>query len=250
MKKVILILVAGLLLSGNAYAGCIKGDCVNGQGTYTYSDGGKYVGEFKDGKHLGQGTFTWEDGDKYVGGWKKNKRHGQGTFTWEDGNKYVGGWKKNKRHGQGTHTWASGEKYVGEYKDDKRQGEGTFTRADGTVITAIWKKGEIKKLISRDTSAKNKVDKKIEIASMIDKAKNTCKELGFKEGTEKFSDCSLKLYSQSVELAAEQNKAVVMQPQSSGSNVMTIYDPVRDNRVLMNQGQRMLSGACTLGINC
>ena len=54
----------------------------------------------------------------------------------------------------------------------------------------------------------------------------------------------------SVELAAEQNKTVVMQPQSSGSNVMTIYDPVRDNRALIRQGQRMISGACTLGINC
>ena len=32
--------------------------------------------------------------------------------------------------------------------------------------------------------------------------------------------------------------------------VVTIYDPVRDNRALMNQGMRMLSGACTLGINC
>ncbi len=91
---------------------------------------------------------------------------------------------------------------------------------------------------------------KVEIASMIERSKDTCKSLGFKEGTEKFADCSLKLYSQSVQLAAEQNKTVVMQPQSSGSNVMTIYDPVRDSRALMKQGQRMLSGACTLGINC
>ena len=85
---------------------------------------------------------------------------------------------------------------------------------------------------------------------MIDKAKDTCKSLGFTEGTEKFSDCSLKLYSQSVELAVKNNQQVVMQPQSSGSNVMTIYDPRRDSRILINQGQRMLSGACTLGINC
>ena len=91
---------------------------------------------------------------------------------------------------------------------------------------------------------------KVEVASMIDKAKDTCKSLGFKEGTEKFADCSLKLYSQSLELAAEQNQTVVMQPQSSGSNKMTIYDPVRDSRALMKQGQRMLSGACTLGIDC
>ncbi len=79
---------------------------------------------------------------------------------------------------------------------------------------------------------------------------NTCKSLGFTEGTEKFSDCALKLYSQSVELAAKNNQTVVMQPQSSGSNSITIYDPVRDSNALIRQGQRMLSGACTLGINC
>ena len=96
----------------------------------------------------------------------------------------------------------------------------------------------------------NEQAQKIEIADMINKAKDTCKSLGFKEGTEKFADCSLKLYSQSVELAAEQKQTIVMQPQSSGSNVMTIYDPVRDSNALMNKGMNMLSGGCTLGINC
>ncbi len=38
--------------------------------------------------------------------------------------------------------------------------------------------------------------------------------------------------------------------QSSGSNVTTIYDPVRDSRNLMQQGPKMLSGGCTLGIDC
>ena len=93
-------------------------------------------------------------------------------------------------------------------------------------------------------------DENIEIASMIDKAKDTCKSLGFNEGTDKFSDCSLKLYSQSVELAAKNNQTVVMQPQSSGSNVMTIYDPVRDSQRLMDQGMKMITGRCTLGYDC
>lgn len=35
--------------------------------------------------------------------------------------------------------------------------------------------------------------------SLIDQAKETCKSLGFKEDTEKFADCSLKLYSQSLD---------------------------------------------------
>ena len=115
---------------------------------------------------------------------------------------------------------------------------------------AKHKNGKVVEIISHDTSAKDKVDKKKELASMIGEAKDTCKELGFTEGTEKFSDCSLKLYSQSVELAAKNNQTVVMQPQSSGSNSITIYDPVRDSNALIRQGQRMLSGACTLGINC
>jgi len=44
MKKLLAIIVLGLLLSGNAYAGCVLGDCKNGQGTFKYPNGAKYVG--------------------------------------------------------------------------------------------------------------------------------------------------------------------------------------------------------------
>ena len=53
-------------------SGCIEGNCKNGQGTYTGSDGSKYVGEFKDGKRNGQGTFTWANGKVDNGIWKYN----------------------------------------------------------------------------------------------------------------------------------------------------------------------------------
>ena len=46
---------------------------------------------------------------------------------------------------------------------------------------------------------------------MIDKAKDTCKSLDFTEGTEKFSDCALKLYTQSVDLAEKNNQQIVSQ---------------------------------------
>ena len=95
------------------------------------------------------------------------------------------------------------------------------------------------------------------LAKMINEAKKTCNILGFEKGTEKFADCTLKLYSQKVdELVAEKqtrNQVVQNQSnsnQSSGSNVTTIYDPVRDSQNLINKGQKMLSGACTLGVNC
>jgi len=93
----------------------------------------------------------------------------------------------------------------------------------------------------------------LEMISMINKAKDTCKILGFTEGTDKFADCSLKLYTQRIELAAQNNQQVVIQGQgststsSSGSNVMTIYDPVRDNNALIKRGQGLINGNCTLG---
>ena len=89
--------------------------------------------------------------------------------------------------------------------------------------------------------------------------KKTCKVIEFEDGSEKFSDCTLKLYTQKVdELVAKKVEAStrMMQSQtttttqSSGSQTTTIYDPVRDSRALMKQGQRMLSGACTHGIDC
>ena len=46
----------------------------NGQGTFTYSNGGKYVGEYKDGDRNGQGTHTFSKWRKVCGGiqgWKK-----------------------------------------------------------------------------------------------------------------------------------------------------------------------------------
>ncbi len=80
---------------GFAEEECIKGDCINGQGTHTYTFG-RYVGEFKDGEHHGQGTFTYANGDKYVGEWKDSKWHGQGTMTYSDGATYVGEWKDDE----------------------------------------------------------------------------------------------------------------------------------------------------------
>ena len=77
-------------------AGCIKGDCINGQGTYDYLHGEEYVGEHKDGREHGQGTFTSPIGNKYVGGWKDGKQHGQGTFTTTDGRVYKGIWENNE----------------------------------------------------------------------------------------------------------------------------------------------------------
>ena len=114
-------------------------DKLNGQGTQTFSDGGKYVGEFKDGKRNGQGTETFSDGVKYVGEYKDGRFNGQGTYTFPDGGKYVGEFKDDKFNGQGTLTFPDGGQYVGEFKDGRFNGQGTKTSADGIVKKGLWK---------------------------------------------------------------------------------------------------------------
>ena len=73
MIKFLGILVLGLLWCNTGFAECIKGDCNNGYGTYTYANGSKYVGEWKDGKENGQGTYTFANGTVDKGIWKNNK---------------------------------------------------------------------------------------------------------------------------------------------------------------------------------
>ena len=73
MKKFLGIVVLGLVFCNVSFAGCIEGNCINGQGTYTWTDGAKYVGEFKDGKQHGQGTFTYSDGSVVKGIWENSK---------------------------------------------------------------------------------------------------------------------------------------------------------------------------------
>ena len=67
--------------------------------------------------------------------------------------------------------------------------------------------GRRHKIIRHKSALEKKEEKeKDKISSMIERAKSTCKELGFKEEeTEKFNDCKLKLYTQ--EVAAEAAKS-------------------------------------------
>ena len=129
-------------------------------------------------------------------------------------------------------------------------------------FTRIWPDS----LQAHNSSFKSKddvIEEDKKLANIINNAKKTCSVLGFKESSEKFADCTLKLYTQKVEelvaekqlknqqiIASQSSSSNSTSNQSSGSNVTTIYDPVRDSQNLMNKGQKMLSGSCTLGVNC
>jgi len=171
MKKLFGIIVLSLLLSGNAYAECISGNCINGYG----------VKEFELGKK-----------GKYEGNFKKGKMHGQGKYTWyEDGNIYTGEFKKDKIHGRGKLVKGDGMVWEGKFR------RGDFVKGDEYRTNAA--------------SNNNGTSGTIEFTTSIGKHKNTCKELGFTPGTEKFGDCALKLIE--LEVAQQGNNKAAQQIQ-------------------------------------
>ena len=93
-----------------AMAECIKGNCVNGVGTFEMKGVYTYTGQFKNGKGDGRGEVVHSNGSRYVGEVKEDKYNGQGIFYDANGNKYVGEWKDDKINGQGTYTYADNNK--------------------------------------------------------------------------------------------------------------------------------------------
>ena len=100
-----------------------------------------------------------------------------------------------------------------------------------------------------------------DLALIVNDVKKTCSVLGFEEGSEKFADCTLKLYTQKIdEMVAEKqarNQQLIQSQQtntttqsSSGTNTTIIYDPVRDRQNQIDRGMKMLGGKCTLGVDC
>ena len=150
MKKLLGIIVLGLLLSGcsttpvevkNYKTECIEGDCVNGQGTKTFSHGGKYIGEFKNSGLHGHGIYKIFNGDEYIGKFNQNKKHGKGTYTWLNGDTYTGDWKDGKRTGFGI-TKEGDVTCKGKYKNDKKFGDRLCLRSDGIMAILTEVNGE------------------------------------------------------------------------------------------------------------
>jgi len=147
--KLIVRLVLGLILAGNAFAApnyeyVGERNAFNrfhGQGTYT-SPQGVYTGSWVDGRKSGQGTMTWNNGDKYVGNWEDNKESGQGVKTFANGDRYEGNFAAGKMQGKGVLKYANGARYEGDFAGDAVQGKGTLVSANGDKFTGQFSKGE------------------------------------------------------------------------------------------------------------
>ena len=97
MKNTLLLIF--IFITNAAYTQCIKGDCQNGIGVYSFNNGDTYVGEFRNGKRHGLGTYSFVGGRLHTGQWAYNEKHGLGVTTFEGGSVLQSDYNNGKRHG-------------------------------------------------------------------------------------------------------------------------------------------------------
>ncbi len=117
---VVILLCYSFILS----AGCIQGNCQNGQGTFVYENGDKYVGHFIQGHPEGRGIMYFAGGGKYLGQWRSGKPHGRGKLIHSSGDVYFGQFENGEKQGQGRIDYADGRRYEGPWVHDRPSGQG------------------------------------------------------------------------------------------------------------------------------
>jgi hypothetical protein len=105
MKK-ICFLVSFLSIALFAHSECTSGNCSNGKGIYSFTDGSLYEGQFKNRLFHGKGTMKYANGNVYIGNWVKNERVGKDQLTFVNGDQYRGDFKNNQFWGIGTYRYA------------------------------------------------------------------------------------------------------------------------------------------------
>ena len=125
----------------------------------------------------------------------ENKKAIWANCEYGTGIRYAGEFRDGKRNGQGMYTFADGRYHVGEYRDNKRNGRGTLYNVNGTVrASGMWRDDQFLQSSGIDTArlpvnASSGIEAREE--DPFYDAKAQCRELGFKEKTEKFGGCVL-----------------------------------------------------------
>ena len=211
MKKVILIVVLGIFLSGCA--------------TYTTKI---YSG--------GDGKIVKADDEQILLGW-----NGQ-IWTDDDGNSGYDGprWRgveSSLNTEKASQHCASKDKFAYFFNDYTAKDH--LNPNDAAIF--ICSTQELKKspISGNSYSWRNfSKDSPIYKKGIIINAKKMCKEMGFKPESDKLAGCVMQVAL-----------AEFSPQQSTGSTggVMTIYDPARDSAAAIKRGQGLINGTCTLG---
>jgi hypothetical protein len=91
----------------NKVSGSCVGDCSNGFGKYTYSNGDIYIGFFNNSYRAHIGTYYWINNSTYTGAYSTNgKRNGYGKYTYVDTSVFKGYFVDDKIDGLGKMKYA------------------------------------------------------------------------------------------------------------------------------------------------
>jgi len=90
---------------------------------------------------------------------------------------------------------------------------------------------------NHEFAQQQKEDKKFE---KIEQYKTTCAVLGFELGTDKFADCTLKLF------VADNKETTQIVQSSSGVQEIIIRDPAREHRIQTKRWNDLLHGRCSI----
>ncbi len=143
-------------------AGCLQGNCKNGEGIFAYANGSKYEGQFLNGMIDGWGTWYYPNGDKYIGSFKNNHPNGTGNLYEASGNITSGEWSKgeymgdlrakhgelgcirgNCENGQGTYVFQDAvAKFTGSFQAGRAHGKGICEYANGDRYEGEWANGQ------------------------------------------------------------------------------------------------------------
>jgi hypothetical protein len=210
----------------------------------------------------------------YKGFFKNDKAHGEGVETHAAGWVQRGIFVNGRVEGYGHQLLPNGDTYMGLFKKTRPDGYGVYyTKETGKEFHAIWKNG---KPVSDDP--KVLLAKKYSDEIINGKIGYECGELGFEESGQEFADCKLQLLTLYTEeeieerkiiAAVEQAEAAQRQAAASAAQAEQARRQVvaaraeaeaaerraynsrqRASNELSRRGLRMLSGACTLGVNC
>ena len=114
MKAASIVIMAWMIAT-TAHAGCIKGNCQNGHGTFVFENGSRYIGEFIHGIPNGSGIMHYQNGDKYLGNWKRGLREGKGKLISSFGDVYTGEFRNDNMFGQGEMVYKNEDTYNGHW---------------------------------------------------------------------------------------------------------------------------------------
>jgi hypothetical protein len=137
-KNMVFLVLCGLMVL-TSQAQCVSGDCMNGEGTFVYTDGSRFQGVFIKGKKL-NGKLTYPSGAVYDGYFKNEQRDSTGTYRYANGDFFEGVFVEDQKL-YGTYTYSNGNVYKGSFLDNKPHGFGELRSKSGAKVEGFWHEG-------------------------------------------------------------------------------------------------------------